>query len=123
MSLVTVFRDKYAKAGGGVEVRIVGFAKVVGDLLEGLTQVMGYFAIAAAIATIIIYLWTRCARSTALVVACSLVAVLWQLGVQYLQGFLIQAPEEVVMASSEVQAAQQQQVYQVLNTSTRSTLR
>ncbi len=80
-------RDKYAKAGGGVEVRIVGFAKVVGDLLEGLTQVMGYFAIAAAIATIIIYLWTRCARSTALVVACSLVAVLWQLGLVTLLGY------------------------------------
>jgi diguanylate cyclase (GGDEF)-like protein/PAS domain S-box-containing protein len=50
-------------------------------------------------------------------------AVLWQLGVQHLQGFLIQAPEEVVMASPESQAALQQQVVQVLNTSTRSTLR
>jgi hypothetical protein len=49
--------------------------------------------------------------------------VLWQLGVQHLQGFLIQAPEEVVMASPESQAALQQQVVQVLNTSTRSTLR
>jgi EAL domain-containing protein (putative c-di-GMP-specific phosphodiesterase class I) len=28
-------------------------------------------------------------------------AVLWQLGVQHLQGFLIQAPEEVVMSSPE----------------------
>lgn len=53
-------------------------------------------------------------------------AVLWQLGVQHLQGFLIQAPEEVVMSSPEspsVQAAQQEQVLQVLNTSTRSTFR
>jgi multidomain signaling protein FimX len=57
-------------------------------------------------------------------------AVLWQLGVQHLQGFLIQAPEEVVMSSPESAAAQQekiaaqqQQVIQVLNTSTRSTLR
>jgi multidomain signaling protein FimX len=50
-------------------------------------------------------------------------AVLWQLGVQHLQGFLIQAPEEVVMASPDNVAAQQEQVIQVLNTSTRSTLR
>jgi multidomain signaling protein FimX len=50
-------------------------------------------------------------------------AVLWQLGVQHLQGFLIQAPEEVVMSSPENMAAQQEQVIQVLNTSTRSTLR
>jgi EAL domain-containing protein (putative c-di-GMP-specific phosphodiesterase class I) len=48
-------------------------------------------------------------------------AVLWQLGVQHLQGFLIQAPEEVVLASPEEKAAQQQQVIQVLNPSTRST--
>jgi multidomain signaling protein FimX len=50
-------------------------------------------------------------------------AVLWQLGVQYLQGFLIQAPEEVVMSSPETAATQQQKVLQVLNESTRSTLR
>jgi PAS domain S-box-containing protein len=50
-------------------------------------------------------------------------AVLWQLGVQHLQGFLIQAPEEVVMASPDNVIAQQEQVIQVLNTSTRSTLR
>jgi EAL domain-containing protein (putative c-di-GMP-specific phosphodiesterase class I) len=50
-------------------------------------------------------------------------AVLWQLGVQHLQGFLIQAPEEVVMSSPDNIAAQQEQVIQVLNTSTRSTLR
>ncbi len=50
-------------------------------------------------------------------------AVLWQLGVQHLQGFLIQAPEEVVMSTQEGPTTQQQQVIQVLNTSTRSTLR
>jgi len=48
-------------------------------------------------------------------------AVLWQLGVQHLQGFLIQAPEEVVLSSPEEKAAQQAQVIQVLNASTRST--
>ena len=50
-------------------------------------------------------------------------AVLWQLGVQHLQGFLIQAPEEVVLSSPEEKAAQQEQVIQVLNASTRSTFR
>jgi EAL domain-containing protein (putative c-di-GMP-specific phosphodiesterase class I) len=30
-------------------------------------------------------------------------AVLWQLGVQHLQGFLIQAPEEVTISTSETQ--------------------
>src|SRR5262245_44506618 len=78
-------RAKYAK--NGIEIRIVGFAKVVGDLLDGLTQMLGYFAVAAAIAAAILYGWTRCVRSTALVLACSLIAVLWQLGLVTLLGY------------------------------------
>ncbi|MEO6079265.1 MAG: EAL domain-containing protein [Steroidobacteraceae bacterium] len=50
-------------------------------------------------------------------------AVLWQLGVQHLQGFLIQAPEEVVMSTPDGSTTQQEQVLQVLNTATLSTLR
>jgi diguanylate cyclase (GGDEF)-like protein/PAS domain S-box-containing protein len=50
-------------------------------------------------------------------------AVLWQLGVQHLQGFLIQSPEEVVMATADVQSSLQQKVVQVLNSTSQSTLR
>jgi len=60
---------------------VVGFAKLVGDLIEGIVQVMFYFALAAAIAAAVIYHATRCARSTALVLLCSMVAVIWQLGI------------------------------------------
>lgn len=42
---------------------------------------MMFFAIAVVFAFIIIYLYTRCLRSTALVVSCSLLAVVWQLGI------------------------------------------
>ncbi|MCA0243661.1 MAG: MMPL family transporter [Proteobacteria bacterium] len=80
-------RAKYAKAGGDVEIRIVGFAKVVGDLLDGLQQVMVFFAVAAAIAAAIIFWWTRCVRSTVLVLGCSLIAVLWQLGLVTALGY------------------------------------
>ncbi|SEB24685.1 RND family transporter [Variovorax sp. YR216] len=75
-------RAKYSGAHGDAEVsiHIVGFAKVVGDLLDGLDQMVIFFAAAAVIAALIIFGWTRCVRSTALVLACSLVAVAWQLG-------------------------------------------
>ena len=46
-----------------------------------------YFGVAALIAAIIIYFYTRCIRSTALVIACSLVAVVWQLGLVAAFGF------------------------------------
>ena len=70
-----------------VKVHVIGFAQLVGDLIDGLLQVMAFFGIAALIAVGIIYAYTRCVRSTALVIACSLVAVVWQLGMVALLGF------------------------------------
>jgi predicted RND superfamily exporter protein len=70
-----------------VKVHVIGFAKLVGDLIDGLFQVALYFGVAALIAAIIIYVYTRCVRSTALVIACSLVAVVWQLGLVAAFGF------------------------------------
>jgi predicted RND superfamily exporter protein len=64
----------------GVQIHIIGFAKLAGDLIDGLFKVMMFFVAAAGIAALIIFLFTRCVRSTALVLACSLVAVVWQLG-------------------------------------------
>ncbi len=72
-----------------VEVHVIGFAKLVGDLIDGLMRVALYFAFAAAVAAAIIYFYTRCVRSTVLVIACSLVAVLWQLGLVAAFGFEI----------------------------------
>ena len=84
-------RDRFestAKHGApGVRIHMIGFSKLVGDLIDGLAKVMAFFAIAAAIAIAIIYLYTRCLRSTALVVACSVVAVVWQLGLVAFFGF------------------------------------
>jgi len=75
------------EAGGAIRVHAIGFAKLVGDLIDGLVQVGLYFGLAAAIAGAIIWLYTRCVRSTALVIACSLVAVVWQLGIVAALGF------------------------------------
>lgn len=88
------FRDKLAEISAkhekeGVRVRVIGFAQLVGDLIHGLTQVLSYFLAAAGIATLIIYMYTRCVRSTAIVVACSLIASLWQLGIMKLLGLVI----------------------------------
>ncbi len=75
------------ESDGSARLAVIGFAKLVGDLIDGLLQVALYFALAAAIAAAIIFLYTRCIRSTALVLACSLVAVVWQLGIVAALGF------------------------------------
>lgn len=63
----------------GFNVFITGFAKVVGDLLSGIAQIAGFFLLSIFLAVAVLFYQTRCIRSTLLVVACSLVAVLWQL--------------------------------------------
>jgi predicted RND superfamily exporter protein len=81
--------ESVRKKGEGpkISIHVIGFAKLIGELIDGLIKVMAFFAVAAAIATAIIYAYTRCVRSTALVVACSIVAVIWQLGLVALLGF------------------------------------
>jgi hypothetical protein len=71
-------RAKYEAQG--VSIHITGFAKIVGDLIDGVRAVLLFFAVAVAIAAAMVWAYTRCVRSTVLVVASSLVAVVWQLG-------------------------------------------
>ncbi|KXU82941.1 RND transporter [Paraburkholderia monticola] len=73
-------------ARDGIDIHVIGFAELVGELIHGLLQVALYFAAASAIATAVIYGYTRCVRSTALVIGCSLAAVVWQLGIVHLLG-------------------------------------
>jgi predicted RND superfamily exporter protein len=70
-----------------VRIHVIGFAKLIGELLDGMLKVVMYFGAAALIATAVLYAYTRCVRSTALVVACSVVAVIWQLGLIAALGF------------------------------------
>lgn len=70
-----------------IQVRIVGFAKLVGDLIDGLMRVISYFLLAAVIAATILFYYTRCIRSSLLVIFCSVVAVVWQLGLVSWLGF------------------------------------
>ncbi|MCS0627888.1 MMPL family transporter [Telluria mixta] len=72
-----------------VDIHIVGFAKVVGDLIDGIRLILLFFAVAILIATAMLYWYTRCVRSTLLVVLCSCVAVVWQLGLLPLLGYAL----------------------------------
>jgi len=79
-------RDKYETADGPYKVRVIGFAKIIGSLLDGILQVMMYFGAAIVIAAVILFSFTRCVRSTFVVLLCSLIAVIWQMGILTLLG-------------------------------------
>jgi predicted RND superfamily exporter protein len=72
-----------------IAIHITGFAKIVGDLIDGLKQMLGFFVLAVAIVSGVLYAYTRCVRSTLLVMGCSLVAVVWQFGLLALFGYAL----------------------------------
>ncbi|WP_230971691.1 efflux RND transporter permease subunit [Nitrogeniibacter aestuarii] len=80
-------RSKYQNEH--IAIHITGFAKIVGDLIDGLKQVLWFFVLAVGIVTAVLYFYTRCVRSTLLVMGCSLVAVLWQFGLLHLFGYAL----------------------------------
>jgi predicted RND superfamily exporter protein len=73
----------------GVKVHIIGFAKLVGDLIDGLYEVMAYFGVSVLIATLLVFFYTRCIRSTVLLVLCALLGVVWLLGLLSVLGYVL----------------------------------
>ncbi len=83
----TELREKYSAQNSNVDIHIIGFAKKVGDLIEGGNKIALFF-LAAMFITFVLLLWEfHDARSSAVVVLCSVVAVIWQLGLAKLLGF------------------------------------
>ncbi|WP_046481983.1 efflux RND transporter permease subunit [Pseudomonas veronii] len=68
-------------------IHIVGFSKLVGDLIDGLYSVMFFFGISVVIAALFVYLYTRCLRSTLLLVGVATAGVVWLLGLMELLGY------------------------------------
>ncbi len=80
---------RHAAGPDPVVIHVTGFAQLIGELLAGMVEVIAYFGVAALVAIVVIYAYTRCVRSTVLVVACSIVAVVWQLGLVAGLGFAL----------------------------------
>ncbi|WP_458372963.1 efflux RND transporter permease subunit [Pseudomonas laurylsulfatiphila] len=70
-----------------IKIHITGFAKVVGDLIDGMRQMQLFFAATLVICGIVLFWYTRCIRSTLLVLLCSIIAVVWLLGLLPTLGF------------------------------------
>ena len=80
-----ILRSKYET--DNIKIHITGFAKVVGDLIDGLEQMMLFFGLTILICGSVLYAYTRCIRITVIVVTSSLVAVIWLLGMLPILGY------------------------------------
>ncbi|MBN1957019.1 MAG: MMPL family transporter [Desulfuromonadales bacterium] len=78
-------RDKYQS--DQVDVHIIGFAKVIGDIADGAKRVILFFGVAFIITALLVFLYTRSTVLTLIPLGCSLMAVIWQLGLLPLLGY------------------------------------
>jgi predicted RND superfamily exporter protein len=88
--------DAAAKAATGVEVivdhtpvdiHVIGFSKVVGDIAAGARRVVLFFLITFLITGLLVYVYAQSHRTSVLVLTCAVVAVTWQLGALTLLGY------------------------------------
>lgn len=77
-------RGKYSSAD--IDINIVGFAKLVGDVVEGLNTVIGFFAIAFVITGVLLWVYSRSLRLTVVALFVALLPVVWLLGLLPLLG-------------------------------------
>lgn len=70
-----------------LRLHITGFTKLIGDLIDGMAQVALFFVAAVLVTVAVLFGYTRCVRSTFVVVLCSLIGVLWQIGLLAAMGY------------------------------------
>lgn len=77
-------RAKYEN--DNIEINIIGFAKLLGDVIYGLLGVFAFFALAFAVTVVLLYLYTRSLKITITALVVAMLPVLWLIGVLPLIG-------------------------------------
>jgi hypothetical protein len=70
-----------------VEVHMIGFAKIVGDIAEGSLSVAMFAAITVVLTLFFVWIYIQSFKVALVPVVCSLVAVIWQLGLLVVLGY------------------------------------
>ena len=80
-------RTEFQGENPNIQIHIVGFAKKVGDLIDGIIKVVMFFGAAQLITFVLLMMFTRCLKSSITTLVCSVIAVVWQLGLLRTLGF------------------------------------
>jgi len=78
-------RDKYVS--DTVDVKIVGFAKLTGDIADGAGSVVRFFTVAFVLTCFMMWLYCRSWILTMVTVGASLCSLVWQFGLLHILGF------------------------------------
>lgn len=80
-------RQQFQQQNPSVDIHIVGFAKLVGDLIEGIESVALFALITIVLTTVFLFWYSRCIAGTLVPVLASIIAVFWQMGILRLLGY------------------------------------
>lgn len=95
--LETDVRDKYEALSADengqptIRIHIIGFAKIIGDLLDGIKAIFLFAAITVIISSILLFWYTYSVRGTLTPLLCAIIAVIWQLGLLTTLGYGLNA--------------------------------
>ena len=74
-----------------IKIHIIGFAKMIGDLLDGITAIFFFAIVTLLITLVLLFLYSWSLSGTLTPLLCSLVAVVWQLGLLTTLGYGLNA--------------------------------
>ncbi|MBT8361524.1 MAG: MMPL family transporter [Deltaproteobacteria bacterium] len=78
-------RSKYQ--ADNLQIKIIGDVKKFADLTDGFMSIAAFFAVAFLITAALLYYYSRGTKSTIATLFCSIIAVIWQLGILVLFGY------------------------------------
>ncbi len=80
-------RDKFQAQNPDISIHVIGFAKKIGDLIEGIQAIAVFALITVGLTLVLLYGYSRCWSGTLTPIIASIVAVIWQLGILRLLGY------------------------------------
>lgn len=79
-----------------IKTHVIGVAKLIGDLTDAGPKIMLFFVLAFFITLVLLFWYSRCITATLVPLLCSVIAVIWQLGILVTLGYGLSAYSSLV---------------------------
>ena len=87
LELEEKIRNNYREKNPNIDIHIIGFAKKIGDLIEGIGAILTFALVTLGLTLTFLFAYSRCLVGTLVPVLTSTIAVVWQLGILHLLGY------------------------------------
>ncbi len=80
-------RAKYQEMNPNITIHMIGFVKIVGDIVDAIVMVVGFFFIALFLTMLLLWAYTGSFKLSLLPMGCSIIAVIWEFGLLRFFGY------------------------------------